>query len=223
VIKEKEDARFFVGSGIGLFFLYLIFSPWAAQRAWMYKNIGYLNQRNYWALTNNDVLSLTGIVFLIFNPWSMFTMTLILSFSITFLINVILNMKVNNVWKSVFIAVGAFVVAIPFLSSFNDSFNVIAPIHTFILTPLISFTYGVMMIFLPFHFLWWMIIPLIWILLGALWLFNFMVVTVHIQVKIFLVALFMMSFTFYMIQVLEDYPWAIISILLMEVFAISIL
>jgi hypothetical protein len=27
VIKEKEDARFFVGSGIGLFFLYLIFSP----------------------------------------------------------------------------------------------------------------------------------------------------------------------------------------------------
>jgi hypothetical protein len=80
-------------------------------------------------------------------------MSLILSFGISFLINTVQNIKVNKYFKAAMISLGSFVLAIPYLSTFNNSFNIIAPIHTLLLTPLISFAYTVMILLLPFWFL----------------------------------------------------------------------
>ena len=222
-LEGKDDLRFFLGSALGLFFLYLIFSPWAAQRAWLYKNLSYFNTRNYWDLTNNDVLSLVGITFLWLNPFSMYTMSLILSFGITFLINTIMNTKLTKIWKTVFIALGAFTLAIPFLSTFNESFNIIAPLHTLILTPIISFTYGLMIILLPFWFLWWLMYPILWVLLAVLWFFNLLVVTVHVEPKNFIGAILMMIFTFYSIFALKDHPWSMVGIFILEIIALGLM
>jgi predicted membrane metal-binding protein len=68
VFKRHEGIRFTIGTIIGLFFLYLIFGPWAAKRAWLYRVVTYICYRRFYELTNIDTLSITALIFLTLNP-----------------------------------------------------------------------------------------------------------------------------------------------------------
>jgi len=104
-----------------------------ALRALIYEILIFINK---WFLDNKfnrkHIISYLGIGFITFNPYFLFNQSFLLSFLIVIFINMVSNNK-----KTLKIAFVAFAVSAPLISSFSASINLLTPLMTLILTPLI--------------------------------------------------------------------------------------
>ncbi len=148
VLRTKKFS-FIIASFVTLYFLYFIYWPPTGLRAWINKNFNH-----YLILSRNDTVAFTGLFFLLFNPFNIFSNGLILSFLITFLI---VNLKFKKSWswiqKEITIAVLAFCVSFPVISTWETSINLTAPLITIVTMPLVSFLYTIM---IPLLFVKWL-------------------------------------------------------------------
>ncbi len=148
VLRTKKFS-FIIASFMTLYFLYFIYWPPTGLRAWINKNLNH-----YLVLSKNDTIAFTGLFFLLFNPFNIFSNGLILSFLITFLI-VNLKFKKNWSWiqKEITIAILAFCISFPIISTWENKINLTAPLITIVAMPLVSFLYTIM---IPLLFLKWL-------------------------------------------------------------------
>lgn len=142
--KKREFINIFIIS----IFLYLIYFPPTAIRALLTMMI---MKRGMFG--NVDSLSMVGILFFIANPWILFTNSMILSFSITILIYLIKPNKLS-LWSSIKLSISAFLVALPTLATWNNTFNILSPLLTVVMTPFISMGYIICLVMIPFHNIW---------------------------------------------------------------------
>lgn len=181
-VKMNHWMSFSLSHAVTFYFIWMMFLPLTAVRAIVYSAIKYFNKHFFWNLSNNNSLALVGLIFVVMNPHSMMTMGLTLSFSISFMINLIKDMKVNNIAKSLFISIGAFLIAMPFILTFDDTFNITAPLISMVMTFPTSILYSIMIIFLPFEFMWPLIEPLCWVYLALANVMQYMIITVESSV-----------------------------------------
>ncbi|RKX65312.1 MAG: hypothetical protein DRP42_04990 [Tenericutes bacterium] len=101
-------------------------------------------------ISRNDSLAITGLIFFVFNPFLLLRTALVLSFATTFFINIILDKKYDKTATTVLISLTAFIISVPLVSTFNNTFNILSPFMVIVLTPMISFYYVIVMMTLPF-------------------------------------------------------------------------
>ena len=156
IIVEKGTKKFIKNNKITvsislasvLFFLYLVYFPITGIRSLatlMIIRSGMMNKI--------DSLSAVGIIFFVINPWVMFSASMILSFGITSIFY-ILPLKRNSFTDLLLVSTIAFYMSIPTVSSWSDYFNLLTPLLSIIMTPLISISYIFCLIILPFNTLW---------------------------------------------------------------------
>lgn len=146
---KKRNILQIIASTISFYFLYLTFFPISGIRAWIYRNIETTK-----IMSKNNSLIFTALIMLLLNPFSAFSISLILSFSITFLIININQTIWNKNKKTIYISLFSFCLASSLITIWNQSINIFAPIITIICSPLIVILYTFIIIFLPFKFLW---------------------------------------------------------------------
>ena len=151
-ITKKKGVVESISFGIVAFFLYLIYFPPTGIRA-----LATMFIIKYSSMSRIDSLSTVGIGMFIFNPFLMIGNSMILSFSITAMIyemNTSKSKKKETFFTLVVISTSAFFLAMPTILTWNSSVNLFAPLLTIILTPIISFSYIVALLILPFHQFW---------------------------------------------------------------------
>lgn len=146
-IKNKRMLSFASFSSV-LFFLYLVYFPPTGIRALL----TLLIIRTY-RFNKIDSLSIVGIIFYIFNPWIMLTSSMVLSFSITGMIY-FLNPNSFSFRDSVLLSILAFYLAIPTITTWDNNFNLLSPLLTIVMTPIVSLSYIICLFLLPFNSFW---------------------------------------------------------------------
>ncbi len=147
-ITKNKKMSFYSSIFVVSLFLYLTFLPMTGIRALL--TIIIINTGRF---NRIDSLSIAGIVFFVLNPWIMLGNSMILSFSITYMIYM-LNTNKNSFLDLLLISIGAYFVALPTLSTWTTNHNLLAPLLSIALTPIISISYIVGLVILPFKWLW---------------------------------------------------------------------
>ncbi len=136
-------------ASISFIFVFFIYFPLTAIRALVTLIIVRTHKFN-----KIDSLSICGIIFFVINPYIMISNSMILSFSITYVIY-LLSGGQNNIKKTLLISIVAFYVSLPTVTTWTNELNLLAPLVTIIITQIVSFSYVLGLVILPFHFLWW--------------------------------------------------------------------
>ena len=206
-----------ISTFISFIFTFFIYFPLTAVRALLTIIIVRTHRFN-----KIDSLSICGILFFIINPFIMISNSMILSFSITYVIY-LLSSGPNNFKKTILISVAAFYVSLPTITTWTTDLNLLAPLVSFLITQIVSFSYVMGLIIFPFHFLWWigniyfMLFDLLILLISCLYipltfpesniikqcigtsLIIMYIVLMRGNITILLNTLFLMSFIFFII------------------------
>lgn len=153
VIKSRKltsTLAFTISTG----FLYLVYMPWTGLRAIV--TLGVIRSDKF---DKVDSLSITGLIFFVLNPWIMFTSSMILSFAITFAIY-LYRPKQMSAFDTITLSLFAFFIAVPSVSTWDQQHNLLAPIISVCLTPLVSVMYTVSLVLLPFQKCWQVVNPI---------------------------------------------------------------
>ncbi|BDU67607.1 MAG: hypothetical protein TYPL_2600 [Candidatus Tyloplasma litorale] len=204
IIRNISKIKF-LSMIVSLFFLFLVYFPLTGVRSFLTLIIS-----NYSNLNKIESLSLVGIIFLIFNPWMMFTSSMILSFSITFMIY-FYQPKNNSFIDKVLIAIFAFYISLPTISTWENSHNIFAPFLSIILTPIISFIYIISIFALPFSFLW----SILDVLFYFLWLIIFILSFLYLPMELCLIGfyeqIFLILISILFIYQFKEYKWFLLN------------
>ncbi len=143
-VKWIEVVIFIVFS----FYLYILNFPIAATRAFLACILRFLSKK-YTFLNNyfNYLLILSG--FLLINPFYLFHVGFILSFSLTFVIILTKELIINKYYKSIII----YLCALPIIISMNNEFHLLSFFYQLVLTLPITFLFYFSWIILLFKFL----------------------------------------------------------------------
>ncbi len=192
-----------ISFGSILFFLYLVYFPPTGIRALLTMVIIKIGN-----LSKIDSLSLTGIIFFILNPFLMIGNSMILSFSITAMIYESSSKKGNRnkrILNKVTISSSAFFLSIPTILTWNPSVNLFSPILSIILTPIISISYIICILILPFHYLWGLFSTYFYLLNIIISLLLFMYFPLSIGIISPFMQIYLVSITFlYIIKQKEN-------------------
>lgn len=175
-LKINENLINYFSIFVSTIFLFLVFFPKTGVRALM--TIALIKMSN---LKSIECLSLVGIIFFIFNPWSMFGASMVLSFSITMMIY-LYNFGNNYFLDYLNISIIALYISLPTICTWETEHNLLAPFLSTIITPLISIYYIISIIFLPFHNLWFiasLLFELLWIII---YLLSWIELTIDIEI-----------------------------------------
>lgn len=125
---------------IVIYILYLIYFPLTGVRAFITSTLS-----KFTNIESIELISLTGIIMFLYNQYVMLSFSMILSFTIVYFISF------NKNSSSLYISFIAFNLTLPILSSWNEGFNLLAPVMVVILTPFVMCMYlvGLLFIFLP--------------------------------------------------------------------------
>jgi len=184
-----------VGLGIVSFYLYLLDFSVSSYRAFMCYIFKHINRKLGFDLSNLDIISLIGSVFLICNPSIMFSFGYIFSFLSTFVLEIFKLYKENKYKVSFFV----YLVNLPLLLLNYYKINLSTLFFSFVLTFPVSFLYVFSFIFLfldKFYLLYEIMVSLFYKLFDFLNKYNFVVifgkpsVTVIIVYYLVLVAYF---------------------------------
>lgn len=85
---KKIFKKEYIGYGFVIFYLYLLDFSVSSYRAFLYYLFKKINKKLDFDLSNNDLLSLIGIVFVVLNPSVMFSYSFIFSFLTTFVLEI---------------------------------------------------------------------------------------------------------------------------------------
>lgn len=178
VTKNKKIVNL-VSNFIAFFFLYLTYFPISGKRAFIYQNI-----KSSTNLRQNDSMLLTAIVMLILNPFNLFSLSLLLSFSISFLIiSINSNKRKGKTNKQISIAFYAFILSIPIVSVWQEEFNLFSFLLTLIISPTIFYLYFLILFFLPFPFFWNFLNPIFISLTTIFYLLTNLYFPIKITIK----------------------------------------
>lgn len=133
---------------ISVSFLYLVYFPYTGLRALITMMI--IRSHKYDKI---DSLALTGIIFYIWNPWIMFSSSMILSFSITFAIYFFRPESISFS-DGVTLSMFAFYISLPTVSTWENTHNLLAPLLSLVMTPIVSIMYVTSLLLLPFKECW---------------------------------------------------------------------
>lgn len=139
---------------ISMAFLYLVYFPPTGIRAL----ITLLIIRSA-RVDKVEALSITGLIFFLFNPWILLTNSMILSFSITYAIYVYRPSDVS-ILDMVVLSLFAFYVSLPTISTWETQHNLFAPLLSLVLTPIVSIMYMISLVLLPFKNVWDIVDPI---------------------------------------------------------------
>lgn len=147
-ITNNRYAVNLVCVSVTVVFLYFIYFPLTAVRALITLQIIRTHRFN-----KIDSLSICGLLFFVINPYSMISNSMILSFSITAGIYLIIGKGVKFS-ETVLVSIMAFYVSLPTIATWETDINLLSPLINILITPIVSFTYIFGMLLVPFHFLW---------------------------------------------------------------------
>lgn len=160
-----------VGYSIVIFYLYLLNFSVSSYRAFLYYLLRKINKRLDFDLSNNDLLSLIGCVFIIVNPSIMFSFSFIFSFLTTFVLEIFSLYSKNKLLLSFYI----YLVNVPLVLLTNYKINFSTILFSTILSLPISFLYLFSFIYLfldKFYLLYRLVIKIFFKLFKILDKFN---------------------------------------------------
>ncbi len=147
-------------------FLYLVYFPPTGIRALITLLIIRTNRYD-----KVDSLSLTGILFFVINPWIMFSSSMILSYSITAAIYLFRPSKISAS-DTITLSMFAFFISLPTISTWESEHNLLAPLLSIAMTPLVSTMYVASLVALPFHGLWSLMDPIFYVFFRIIIIFS---------------------------------------------------
>lgn len=194
----NKKLQIFISGSITFSFLWFIFMPFSGIRAFMTSLISRTTK-----YSNNDALSITALLFFLYNPWLLFSTSLLLSFGIVYGINLILKLNLNKLEKALLICLSAFSISVPIVATWNDTFNLLSPLFTILFSPIISFVYLLLIIFLPFNMFGWIIEFWIWLLNWLLLIFDNFTFSVTFNILTWNETLLLLSITYCFLSIMK--------------------
>lgn len=140
------------------YFLYFLYFPITGLRAFLTK---ILNDNSNLSAINS--LSLTAIIFFIYNPYFVFSIGIWLSFLITAGIYLLPKHK-NKFLNNFNVSISSFIISLPLITTLDSEINLLEPLLAILLIPIICFLYYLIIIFLILKFFRPLIIPLFWLI-----------------------------------------------------------
>ena len=136
-----------------LFYLYLLNFPISATRAFFFLSMVVIN-KHFWKsrFTKIDILSFISILFILYNPFVIFSLSFLMSFLAMFLILFILKLNIKSSFtQMILITIILYFAMLPITINLNKYFSLFGAIFSLILTPIISVYYVITMFFFPFR------------------------------------------------------------------------
>lgn len=148
IITKKDDN--ILNYFIIFYYIYLLNFSLSSFRAFLSLLLNKFNKKFKISLSNLDINSLIGIIFLIINPKNLFLVGFQLSFFVVTFLSIIGNIK--NKYNSVLILFIPFLVSLPFIVNMNNNIGIINIFMNYLLTPIVSIIYllGIITIIFPF-------------------------------------------------------------------------
>lgn len=156
---KKLFKKEFIGYSFVVFYLYLLDFSVSSYRAFLYYIFKKINKKLDFDLSNNDLLSLIGSVFIFINPSIMFSYSFIFSFLTTFVLEIFLLYPKSKILISFYI----YLVNIPLILLSNYKLNISTLLFSSILSLPVSFLYLFSFIYLfldKFYILYEIVIKL---------------------------------------------------------------
>lgn len=108
---KKIFKKEYIGYGFVIFYLYLLDFSVSSYRAFLYYLFKKINKKLGFDLSNNDLLSLIGTVFIVLNPSVMFSYSFIFSFLTTFVLEIFTLYSKKKIFMTFYI----YIVNIPLI------------------------------------------------------------------------------------------------------------
>ncbi len=172
---KKLFKKEFIGYSFVVFYLYLLDFSVSSYRAFLYYILKKINKKLDFDLSNNDLLSLIGSVFIFINPSIMFSYSFIFSFLTTFVLEIFLLYSKNKILISFYI----YLVNIPLILLSNYKLNISTLLFSSILSLPVSFLYLFSFIYLfldKFYLLYEIVIKLFFKAFSLLNKFNLVLI-----------------------------------------------
>lgn len=143
MIKTPFIIKEFIFNIVVLIYLILLNFPISALRAFLFLNLLTINKKflnSYFHKT--QILTILALFFIALNPFYIYSLSFLLSFTITFFILLTLEVKIKKKWVQKFlILIIANLVSLPIMLFINKSYNIFTIFNSFIFSPFISIFY----------------------------------------------------------------------------------
>lgn len=143
---KKIFKKDFIGYGVVVFYLYLLDFSVSSYRAFLCDVLKKINKKFEFDLSNIDIISLIGVVFLFINPSNMFSYGFVFSFLSTFVLEIFKLYTKNKVILSFYI----YLVNIPLILFNYYKMNVLSLVISILFSYPVSFLYVFSIIYLFF-------------------------------------------------------------------------
>jgi competence protein ComEC len=158
---KKEVKRETIIYPILLFYLYLLDFSIASTRAFLFMLFRYLNKLLFdGRYSRVEILSMIGIIMVVVNPYVIYSLSFILCFTVSFVIEFIGGIKQMK-FKSLLTPLLLLLASIPIILKINYEYNVLGLIINFILTLPTSIFYFASLIVMIFPYLDKIFLPMI--------------------------------------------------------------
>ncbi len=174
-LRMSRGNSFLMSFAVSTFFLYLVYFPPTGVRALL--TVSIIRTRY---VDKVDSLSIVGLFYFITNPWILFSSSMVLSFSITYAIYFYAPSKMSF-FDMINLSVFAFYISLGTVSTWETSHNLLAPLLSIVMTPIVTFYYMLSLVLLPFSNLWMFFDPLFKAFAIIIWIFSHLHIIIHIN------------------------------------------